>query len=52
MPVYIFTMDGNPNFIFDLWQTLPDFNNVDNFNSKNKKLKEFSKQLKKLQKSD
>ena len=46
MPVYIITMDGNPNFIFDLWETLPDFSNVENF--KNKDFKDFSKQLKEL----
>lgn len=48
MPVYIFSIDGNPNFIFDLWETLPDFSNIENFNKNNKNLKEFTKQLKRL----
>ena len=36
-------MDGNPNFIFDLWETLPDFANVENFMNKTDNLEKFSK---------
>ena len=39
---YLFTLDGNGNFIFDLWETLPNFLNVENFDKKTSKLNEFS----------
>lgn len=46
---YLFTLDGNGNFIFDLWETLPHFSKVENFDKKTSQLNEFSNLLKKLE---
>lgn len=52
LPLYIATYDQNPQFIFDLWRALPDFQSLAEWKLKNKnmakRLKDFTGCLEKL----
>ena len=54
LPLYIASYDQNPQFIFDLWRVLPDYNTLPDWRPKNKdlieKFKQFTDCMKKVEK--
>ena len=54
LPLYIASYDQNPQFIFDLWRVLPDYQSLPDWKPKNKdlvkKFKKFTQCLEKVEK--
>lgn len=54
LPLYIATYDQNPQFIFDLWRVMPDYQSLSEWKPKNKNLikrfKDFTECLEKVEK--
>ena len=43
LKVYLITFDNNPSFIFDLWHTLPSFENITTFLNDERQVKVFNR---------
>ncbi len=52
MKAYLASFDENPKFVFDLWDLLPEMNDVKSFTENKKEFKRFEKCMKNLMKRD